>query len=393
MRKDSKLPKALSTIVIIGCLLFYAWETFLTGLSISEPGWQKSFLYIVLLLLLVLFITPCKWLILSLLFVIYEIGVLLGGWASGYTFSSFQFGRYRLLKVKGHLILKKYPMSHFPQCLMKPPESEPEKCPYRLYILGGVILLHFVFIAGYTVFILLQRHVFAYTFAFLPALFSLFLIFMLTWPFKSASFVSPAHLAFYAIPRNPSLRSAHHYVSRILPALFESDSISEIPVSLLEKVLRHDYSLLDYGHVALLYEIKSIIHAYRGEDDEEKLCYETMYNSPVAGSSVKTTAKMGLLFLELIGECRHEEIEKYFDSSVTTYFKKHKRNPSTKRILYAFRLLYENNPSAAQKEFDDFKKIIAVYPDLIDVNSEWDAIRKIQRRKLWKDSGRTYITS
>ena len=59
MRKDSKLPKALSTIVIIGCLLFYAWETFLTGLSISEPGWQKSFLYIVLLLLLVLFITPC----------------------------------------------------------------------------------------------------------------------------------------------------------------------------------------------------------------------------------------------------------------------------------------------------------------------------------------------
>ena len=94
-----------------------------------------------------------------------------------------------------------------------------------------------------------------------------------------------------------------------------------------------------------------------------------------------------MLFLELIGECRHEEIEKYFDSSVTTYFKKHKRNPSTKRILYAFRLLYENNPSAAQKEFDDFKKIIAVYPDLIDVNSEWDAIRKIQRRKLWKDSG------
>ncbi len=67
--------------------------------------------------------------------------------------------------------------------------------------------------------------------------------------------------------------------------------------------------------------------------------------------------------------------------------------PSTKRFMYAYYLLYENNPALAQKELEEFEKIIAANPDKIDVTNEWDEIRKIQRCKIWKDSGRTYIVS
>jgi len=58
------------------------------------------------------------------------------------------------------------------------------------------------------------------------------------------------------------------------------------------------------------------------------------------------------------------------------------KNPAFRSAnYYAVRglfLLYKNDPVAAQKEYDEFLKIIAVYPGKIDIENEWGAIHKIQ---------------
>lgn len=146
----------------------------------------------------------------------------------------------------------------------------------------------------------------------------------------------------------------------------------------MDDVIQHDYSNLGDQSVALLYDLKARFHCYRQEFEEERLCYETVYNSPDVAVALKTLAGTNLLFDELTGACRSEVIEKYYDPATQKYFEGHAKSPSTLRSMYAYHLLYKNDPVAAQKEYDKFLKIIAVYPGKIDVENEWDAIHKVE---------------
>jgi hypothetical protein len=276
---------------------------------------------------------------------------------------------------------------------MNPPETGPEKCPYRLYLLGGnILILAFTFV-GLFLFYWFQRNVFAYLFGFLPAFLSILVGLILIVPYKSNGTATNTYLAFFAIPKHPSVRSAHYYVNRLFPILFEIDSMREFPSQIIDEVINHDYSLLEYQHVALLLELKARFHLYRNESEEEKFCYDTIYNSPVTSPTIKRSAQMYLLFHELTNECRSQEVEKYYDDSLKSYYMKVPKSPSTKRMMYAYWLLYKNNAALAQKELEEFEKIIASYPDKIDVIDEWDAIREIQRCKSLRDSSRSHIDS
>lgn len=73
--------------------------------------------------------------------VLHELGHLLFGLLSGYRFLSFRVGRVLLLREKGKLRLRRYSLAGTSgQCLMLPPEGDPETIPVRLYNLGGVMM-------------------------------------------------------------------------------------------------------------------------------------------------------------------------------------------------------------------------------------------------------------
>ncbi len=78
---------------------------------------------------------------LSLLILIplHEVGHLLGGWLTGYKFTSFRIFNFIFLKEDGKLKVKKYSIPGTGgQCLMTPPDIPLEEIPTTLYNFGGV---------------------------------------------------------------------------------------------------------------------------------------------------------------------------------------------------------------------------------------------------------------
>ncbi len=72
---------------------------------------------------------------------LHELGHLLFGLLSGYRFLSYRVGRVMVLREKGKLRLRRYSLAGTGgQCLMLPPEGEPETMPVALYNLGGVFM-------------------------------------------------------------------------------------------------------------------------------------------------------------------------------------------------------------------------------------------------------------
>jgi len=377
--KKSTPASTATSILLLGFFVFLIWEMFQTLGRTHEAGWQELLRIFTLFFIGILMLSPKKNMFFALPLLLHEIGAMLGGLASGYSFTGFKIGRYRLARIKGRFTMEKYPESYvLASCTMSPPDTEPEKCPYRLHLMGGVILMFVFSFVELFLYYLFDRHALAFIFCFWPAVASLLLALPLLSPTNNNGLATPAYRAFLSFPKNPSFRSANYYAEKCMSLLYESDSIAEIPNQLMELVIQHDYSNLGDPSVASLYDVKARFHCYRNEFEEERLCYETVYNSPDVAVMFRTITGMSLLFDELTGACRNAVIEKYYDKAAQEYLDKHSKSPSTRRNMYAYHLLYKNDPAAAQKEYDEFLKIIAVYPGKIDVENEWGAIHKIQ---------------
>lgn len=379
MTKKSTSAFTPTSILIIAFFVFLIWEMFRTFGATRETGWQESLRIGTLLFVGVLFLSPWKIAFFSLPIMLHETGTVLGGLVTGYSLSGFQIGRYRLARIKNRFRLEKYPESYvFASCNMCPPDTEPEKCPYRLHLLGGVILLITFTLVEFFLYYLFNRHALAFIFCFWPAVASALFALPQLLPSNNYGLATSTYRAFISLPKNPSFRSANYYVNKCISLLCESDSIADIPTDLMDLVIGHDYSVLGDLSVALLYDSKARFHCYRNEFEAERLCYETVYNSPDVPAFYRTIMGTNLLFDELTGARRSEVIEKYYDKAAQDFFKKHSKSPSTRRSMYAYHLLYRNDPVAAQKEYEEFLKIIAIYPRKIDIENEWSAIRKIE---------------
>jgi|GEM_PF-6566399 len=369
---------------------FLVWQLNLSFKTITDPSWQIPVLYFSCLFIPIFYFTPLKMVLFSYISLIHEIGALLGGLLSGYSFSRFQFRRYCLHNKNGHMIFVKYRMkTPNIHCLMMPPDKDPTECPYRPLLLGGVILLTLLSALNIFLFFVFDRHVFAYTFLLQPTFFLLFFDLALLLPNKKRIDSSAAYLAFYAFPRNPSLRIAYFYINKLFSTMYACDDANELPPSLVDQILHHDFHLLEYNYVAALYQLKAKLHYYRKEYDEEKLCYETLYHSSVTAPAFKLGSQKYFLFEELTGECRQKEIEKYFDPELEKDFSKDPKGLTSNRMMYAYNLLYANNPTLAQKHYKEFEKIISDYPDKMDVKDEWDAIHLVQECKSRRDAMNT----
>lgn len=379
MTKKSTSSFTPTSILIIAFFVFLMWEMFQTFGGARETGWQEPLRIGTLVFIGILLLSPWKIAFFTWPILLHETGSMLGGLATGYSLSGFQIGRYRLARIKGRYKIEKYPESYvFACCNMCPPDTEPEKCPYRLRLLGGVILMVAFSLVAFFLYYLFDRHALAFVICFWPAVSSMLFALTLLFPTNNNGLATPTYRAFISFPKNPSFRSANYYEDKCMSLLCESDSIADIPTDLMDSVIGHDYSVLGDLSVTSLYDSKARFHCYRNEIEAERLCYETVYNSPEVPAFYKTIMGTNLFFDELTGACRTEVIEKYYDKAAQDLYEKHSKSPSTRRTMYAYHLLYKNDPVAAQKEYDEFLKIIAVYPRKIDIENEWSAIHKIQ---------------
>lgn len=138
MSRNKKNKKISLISMVVGMLptLIVGSFSFFASLNIAK---QASTIFEFILGCIVLIIMVI--LAFTLQVIIHELGHMIFGIITGYSFLSFRIGIFTWIKQDGKIRFKKLPNTgSMSQCLMVPPDIEDGKIPYVLYNLGGSIL-------------------------------------------------------------------------------------------------------------------------------------------------------------------------------------------------------------------------------------------------------------
>ena len=116
----------------------------------------------------------------------------------------------------------------------------------------------------------------------------------------------------------------------------------------------------------------------RHEFEEGKTLAEHLLNKADKMLEVhKNELRCELLFLEIIGECRKEEISRLYDRQLKKYIKATGSYVSRQRLLYAYARLVSHNDTEAEKAYEQFNKSCTTHPNAGDIVSERELIELI----------------
>jgi hypothetical protein len=115
-------------------------------------------------------------------------------------------------------------------------------------------------------------------------------------------------------------------------------------------------------------------------DEAKGMCEFMLENAPGLLEIHKNELRCELLFYEIMGLCRREEIEKLYTKQLKKYIKATSSYVSRKRLMYAYALLLEGDASKAEKELAGFEKAAKVYPYEIEVQCERELIALVDEK-------------
>ena len=84
-----------------------------------------------------------------------------------------------------------------------------------------------------------------------------------------------------------------------------------------------------------------------------------------------------LLFLELTGPCRKEEVERLYSPALKKYFKTVGCYPGVHRVMYAYAVRYSHDEAQAEKEKKAFEKAVKNYPTPGEIRTEQELMEVI----------------
>jgi hypothetical protein len=287
--------------------------------------------------------------------IVHEGGHLVAGKLSGYGFVSFRVGNFTLVKKDGKLVRRKYGIAGTGgQCLMSPPDvADCEyKYPFVFYNLGGALANFAVGAIFLTIGILTTGYVA-----------SVFTIVAVVGGFIGLCNIIPLKLggisndgmnavlcrkdmqirrAMWIQLKFASLITQGVRVRDMSQEWVENIGIPKDPVTGFLTGLRCSY-LLEKGEFAQLQKYAHEI-------------LEATANSKGMMELHKNELRCELLFCELIGECRTDEIEKLYTEKLREHIKGLSTHLSKRRLMYAYERLFTKNNAKVEKALADFEK-------------------------------------
>lgn len=305
--------------------------------------------------------------------ILHELGHLVFGLATGYSFVSFRVGSLVVTKEDGRFKVRKFSIPGTAgQCLLMPPEMKDGRFPYVIYNLGGVILNFAVSVVSF--FLALSLNPTNYLARISLIIFTLGgLIVVITngIPLKISGVANDAHNVM-SMMKDEDARRGFYLQLRVNGLLhqgirvrdmdknlfkFKPDSDVTSPLITGLKLMECNWYLdkLDFNGArecldSLVRHLKDIVPLYRWEINCERI------------------------FLELIGDCDKELIDSLYDKELTKYLKMAKFMPSKKRLLIAYEAYYNKDKTRALEYYEEFLKLYNKYPIKGEAEMELDLV-------------------
>lgn len=307
----------------------------------------------------------------------HEFGHYLFGKLSGYQLVSFTIGSLMFIKTNDHKIkLKRYAIPGAAgQCLMNPPDTEDP--PYKLYNFGGIILN---FGLGMLCLVLYWQ---------LPvvALLSEFLLFnfvvgislaiMNGVPLRINGIANDGY-NILAMKKSAATRRVFWIVLRINYSLQSGMRYRDMPAEWFE--LPNDLDLENHLASAMIYT-RGAYFRDQHQFEHAKQEYQTLLVQKGALEFYKLEARCELLFYELVGECRAEEVERLYTKALKKHIARtEKFFIERQRLLFAYQLLFKKNSAAAKVHLELFEKMSAVYPYFAAIQLERELLQLVNHQ-------------
>jgi hypothetical protein len=287
--------------------------------------------------------------------IVHEGGHLVAGKLSGYGFVSFRVGSFTLVKKDGKLVRRKYGIAGTGgQCLMSPPDvADCEyKYPFVLYNLGGALANFAVSAVFLTIGILTTAYIA-----------SVFVIVAVVGVLIGLSNIIPLKLGGISndgmnavlCRKDMQIRRAMWIQLKFAALITQGVRVRDIPQEWVENIgipkdpvtgfltgLRCSY-LLEKGEFV---QLQKYAHEILEAAADSKGMMELHKNE----------LRCELLFCELIGECRTDEVEKLYTEKLREHIKGLSTHLSRRRLMYAYERLFTKNNVKAEKALTDFEK-------------------------------------
>jgi len=303
----------------------------------------------------------------------HEAGHLVAGLMSGYSFASFRLFSITLIKINGRIVRRKYNIvGTAGQCLMSPPGTADGAFPVILYNLGGAAMNFLLSLVTFAVLIILPDAAALASVALLVSAIIGAIIFLTNLiPLKINGIANDGYNAL-TLGKREKARRAFWLLLKINASVIQGSRYRDFPAEWFEYI---DCGDLSDPIVASLVLMKYNYLVDKMELDEAKTLAGSMLSSPGKMLELhKNELRCELLFYELIGLCRDEEIDRQYDMKLRKYVKATSSYISRQRLLYAYAKLFLCDDDKADAALRLFEKACLKSPFSGDIEGERELV-------------------
>lgn len=367
MKKNGKKILAIGSFMI-GCLFGGIFSgKLLSKLELISAGRSTGEKVALLLTILISLFAACL-----LAIIIHEGGHLVFGLLTGYKYLLFRVGSMTLIKRNNKYEFKKLSIKGTGgQCILMPPESDdPQKAPFLLYHAGGGLFNLFTALIAFPIAFSAESmilKVFFLILGFISGLFSLTNLLPLKIQVPNDGYNILMMLL------NPSERTAIYKMLKVNGLLFNGLTPSQVPSELNELESEGFYKAAEK-----LIKGAALIDSLDFEE-AEKLFDEGSKDDTIPYYQLESRSE--LMFCKIMNNAPADEIDAVYDKELANFIANAgKTFISKRRQMYAYHLLYKQDPQSAEKEYQAAMKLKDTYPIEGEILSELKLIDLIKTR-------------
>lgn len=307
--------------------------------------------------------------------IIHELGHMIFGLMTGWSFSSFRIGSLVLIKEKGKFKIKKMSIAGLAgQCLMNPPDLVDGKMPYKLYNFGGSIMNMITALIFGGLFFVFEDYKYVSYFFIIAGLFGVFSALTNGIPLRIGGIDNDGYNAVSMGKCEGAIRSLW-VQTKVNAELVKGKRVEDMPDEWFYFPDENEMNNTLCSVTAVFYA-ERLIGQHKFEEAKE--CLDKIMNMETGLLPMhKNLVIFDRIFCELVGECDKEFIENLLTDELITFMKKMEQLPAMIRIEYALALMIDEDREKAEKLKKMFEKRAKSYPYSGDIESERELIAVI----------------